>query len=158
MYWWVFKINFKNSVCREKREVISDCSCTGEDLGCKGPHAAGLPGLGLPASPLYTPQPCPLAGNASFSALHCPCGDTRHIPELSRKQSCPFLHPAHLCKGLSCIFFVCLARWESTLTRMKWNRIVFPVFLIHNPQYFLSTFSSTHVSIIRNSQKPQNPS
>lgn len=109
-----------HSAEREKREVISALQLHRERSWLQGTPGCWSDKLGAPCTPCPHTADVPLAGNAS-SALTALVG-TRHIPEMySRKQSWPFLHPAHLCKGLPWIFTVGLARWEFTIVRMKWK-------------------------------------
>lgn len=142
MYWWVFKINVKNSVWREKREVISALQ-----LHWERPWLQGTPRWRCDRQ----------AMPPSLPALHCPVGTPgTSLSWTAASTPAPFSIQLIYVRGcLACSWF---ALQGEHLQSWEWGKLDCAFCsLICNPQYFLSTFSSTSVLIIRNSQKPQNP-
>lgn len=143
MYWWVLKTNFKKSVCRERKETGNICTAAalGKTLAARDPQAAGLTGLGLPAPHLPTLQMCLLAGNASSSALPCPCGDQAHPWAVHQQAVLPLSTLTSFMSGVALHFrcLPCKVILQVLVLRTKWNWIVLSAFwsIIHNIFYLL---------------------
>lgn len=160
MYWRVLKTNFKESVSRERKDRGNICTAAalGNTSAARDPRLQVWQAWGS-LHPLSTHCRRALR-QAMPPPLHCTAlplwGPGTSLSWAPASSPAPFyIQLICLRGGLAFSLFASQGASTSFSPENEAKLDCAFCFLIHNPQYFLSTFSSTSVSIIKNSQKTQ---